>query len=113
MGTRILKIENLLKKSFEKMVGYDSVNVVLGRYYLDEDKDNYICILPIKNGNSVDKKVISIKTTIPNVLDIAELVGLCLLSSNLKFDYIKGSNMDGSEIDLENPETSILFKITF
>ena len=107
MKTRIVNIENMIKKAFEKYQGFDSVIAVLGRYKEDEDKSNYICMFPVNNGESSLEDSVQIETEIQDVRDIAEFVGRCLIESNLLFDTVQLLNMDDSRIDMENPKTEM------
>lgn len=104
---RIASIENMIKKGFEQCRGFDSVVVVIGKYKEDDSKNNYIIILPIRNGESDHELSTQIETSNPDVLGVAEIVGLCLVASSLRFSTLQMLNMDGSKVDLDNPKSDL------
>ncbi len=111
--TRVVNVEHVIKKGFEKCKGFDYVNVVLGRSKEMEGDNNYITILPVIDGDSDQYHTTQIETSIKDIVDIIEIVTSCLIKSELNFNSVQLLNMNGSAVDINNLKSDMKLIIRF
>ena len=111
--SRVVNVEYVIKKGFEKCKGFDYVNVVLGKGQEMQGDNNYITILPVKDGDSDQYLSTQIETSIKDVVDIISIVTSCLIKSELNFNSVQLLNMDGSAVDVNNLKSDMKLIVRF
>jgi hypothetical protein len=108
--TRLINVDHTVRKYCELANRQKVIEliVVVGKPPMSEAKNNYINFL--YNDKSGTRFTRTIETEINDLAGLTEGVIHNAMQSNFTFDTVQATNFDGSALDIENLESSILIK---